>query len=78
MKPDRRISETERQRPAHQRAMSITSFSESYAIGRTKIYEELRSGRLRGRKIGKRTVISQDDAETWLRELPNMSVPKTL
>ena len=59
-----------------QRAMSIARFSEDYAIGRTKAYEELRSGRLRGRKIGKRTIISQDDAEAWLRRLPAMPVAK--
>ncbi len=72
MKADRRISEAERQRRAQQRAMSVARFSEDYAIGRTKAYEELRSGRLRGRKVGKRTIISQDDAEAWLRKLPDM------
>ena len=57
--------------------MSITRFSEDYAIGRTKAYEELKAGRLRGLKIGKRTVISQDDAEAWLRQLPALQVTKT-
>jgi excisionase family DNA binding protein len=64
------ISEKERHARARQRAFSIRQFSEIYSIGRTKIYEELKSGRLRARKIGKHTVILEDDAENWLRRLP--------
>lgn len=77
MKADRSISEAERQRRAQQGAMSIARFSEEYAIGRTKTYEELKSGRLRGRKIGKRTIISQHDAEAWLQGLPAVPAAKT-
>jgi excisionase family DNA binding protein len=62
--------EPERQPSARQRAMSIEEFCERYGPGRTKVYEELKSGRLRGRKIGKRTIIVEDDAEDWLRRLP--------
>jgi hypothetical protein len=50
--------------------MSIAEFCERYGPGRTKAYEELKSGRLRGRKIGKRTIITEDDAEDWLQHLP--------
>jgi excisionase family DNA binding protein len=52
------------------RAMSIDEFCERYGPGRTKAYEELKSGRLRARKCGKRTIITEDDAEDWLRRLP--------
>lgn len=62
----------ERQRRASQRAMTITEFCERYGPGRTKAYEELKLGRLRARKIGKRTIITEDDAEDWLRRLPAM------
>jgi hypothetical protein len=27
---------------------------------------------LRARKVGRRTIVTQDDAETWLRHLPPM------
>ena len=60
----------EQRRRALQRAMSIAEFCERYGPGRTKTYEELKSGRLRGRKVGKRTIITEDDAENWLRCLP--------
>jgi excisionase family DNA binding protein len=54
--------------------MSITQFCERYGPGRTTVYQELKAGRLRGRKIGRRTVIAVDDAEDWLRRLPAMEV----
>jgi excisionase family DNA binding protein len=64
------ISEREQQGRSRQRAMSIDEFCERYGPGRTKAYEELKSGRLRARKCGKRTIITEDDAEDWLRRLP--------
>jgi excisionase family DNA binding protein len=64
------VTIVEQRRRALQRAMSIAEFCERYGPGRTKTYEELKSGRLRGRKIGKRTIITEDDAEDWLRCLP--------
>ena len=54
--------------------MSIAEFCERYGPGRTKAYEELKSGRLRAHKIGKRTIITEDDAEDWLRRLPLIEV----
>jgi hypothetical protein len=64
------ISEHERQRRALQRAMSIRAFCENYGLGRTATYSEIRSGRLRARKVGRRTIITTDDAEEWLNCLP--------
>jgi hypothetical protein len=64
------MSDYEQQRRALQRAMSLSQFCERYGPGRTKAYEELKSGRLRARKVGKRIIIAEDDAEDWLRRLP--------
>ena len=65
-----KISERKLHGSARQRAMSIAEFCERYGPGRTKAYEELKSGRLRSWKMGKRTIITEDDAEDWLRNLP--------
>ena len=72
MRPQQNISETERQRRAWPRAMSLQAFCDRYDIGRTKAYEEIKSGRLKARKAGRRTVITADDAELWLNRLPAM------
>ena len=68
------ISDTERERRARQRAMSLAEFCRRYGPGKTKAYEEIKFGRLRARKIGKRTVITEDDAEDWLQHLPVIEV----
>jgi hypothetical protein len=65
-----KISEAERQRRDRQRAMSIDQFRTLYGVGRTTAYEQINLGRLRARKCGKRTIITEDDAEDWLRSLP--------
>ena len=64
----------EQQRRARQRAMSLAEFCGSYGPSRTKTYEEIKSGRLRAVKCGKRTLITEDDAEAWLRSLPSAAV----
>ncbi|MGA7451319.1 MAG: helix-turn-helix domain-containing protein [Rhodoplanes sp.] len=69
-----KISDAEQQRPARQRAMSIAQFCERFNTGRTKAYEEIKSGRLRARKVGKRTIITEDDAAYWLERLPIIEV----
>ena len=51
-------------------AYSVENFGDSFSIGRSTIYEEIRSGRLKVRKAGARTLISHEDAMAWLNALP--------
>jgi excisionase family DNA binding protein len=39
-------------------------------IGRTKLREEIKSGRLTARKVGKRVIITATDLKLWLDRLP--------
>lgn len=39
-------------------------------MGQTKFYEEIKSGRLQTRKIGRKRVVLVDDADAYLRSLP--------
>jgi hypothetical protein len=39
-------------------------------LSKSQLYIEIRSGRLRARKIGAKTVILRADLERWLGELP--------
>lgn len=38
-------------------------------LGRTKLYEELKSGRLKGVKAGRRTLILHTSIQQWLENL---------
>jgi hypothetical protein len=73
------LSDTERQRREHQRQQSLADSKLAYTIpelvrdsgaGRSKIYEEISAGRLKVRKLGKRTLVLHGDAMAWLTSLP--------
>ena len=49
--------------------LSIPEFLAAVPIGRTKLYEELKAGRLRAVKVGKQTLILITEAERWLATL---------
>jgi hypothetical protein len=50
--------------------MSVADFCAWASIGRTKLYSEAKSGRIKLRKLGAKTVILRRDADAWLNSLP--------
>jgi len=54
---------------SEQRAFDIRSFARAYGISRSQAYIEIRAGRLTIFKVGRRTLISLEAAETWRRRL---------
>src|SRR3954447_15075572 len=57
------------------RALSIAEFCTTYGIGRTTAYKEIKAGRLRPMKVGRRTLIFSEHAEAWVDAL-RPSLPK--
>jgi excisionase family DNA binding protein len=51
-------------------ALSIDEAIDYLNLGRTKLYYEMRSGRLPYRKIGRKTLIRVIDADAYLEALP--------
>jgi hypothetical protein len=51
-------------------AHTLPDFCDRYGIGRTKAYDEINAGRLKARKVGKRTLVTEADAKAWLDSLP--------
>ena len=51
-------------------ALSVNEFLQWASIGRTKFYDEIASGRLKIRKIGRKSIITMTDAVEWLNSLP--------
>ena len=47
-------------------AYSILEFRDAFSIGRSRIYEEIKLGRIQIIKVGSRTIISHQEAMRWL------------
>ena len=56
-------------------AYSPESLAEAFSIGRTLVFEELRTGRLRSMRIGRRRLIAGADALAWLESYRAASAP---
>jgi excisionase family DNA binding protein len=59
--------------PCEKQAFSIDEFAQQFSIGKTKIYQEIKEGRLCAVKSGHRTLITMEAAKEWLSNLPAMS-----
>ncbi len=53
-------------------AFSINEFATASSLGRNKIYDAIKSGRLKARKDNGRTIILVSDGLTFLNSLPEM------
>ena len=58
---------------ASKAAYSVNDFCHVYSIGRTLFYDEVAAGRLRVRKVGKKTLVLASDGEAWANSLPEGS-----
>ena len=55
----------------------LASFCKAYSISRSFAYLEIKAGRLKSFKAGRKTLISREAAEAWRRELeePRVNSP---
>jgi excisionase family DNA binding protein len=59
-------------------AHSISDACSSACIGRTALYEAIRSGALRAVKRGRRTLILDDDLRRWVQALPSVALKQSV
>jgi excisionase family DNA binding protein len=53
-------------------AHTIADTARHAKCGRTTIYAEIKSGDLKAHKIGRRTIILDEDLRSWLASLPTL------
>jgi excisionase family DNA binding protein len=58
-------------------ALTIVQAAKAAGISRSHLYQQLSSGRLAGKKIGKRTVIPMTALQEWMDGLPAYRSPST-
>jgi excisionase family DNA binding protein len=60
-------------KPIDKEANSIDEFCELGNFGRSFVYSEIKAGKLKARKAGRRTLITRQDREKYFAQLPVMS-----
>lgn len=53
-------------------AYSTTAFCQTYHVGLTFLYQQIKDKKLRAVKAGAKTLILRRDAEAWARSLPEL------
>ncbi len=61
---------TEKSPCGGQIAHTVEDATRISTCGRTLLYAAIKSGKLKARKIGRRTVILDEDLRAWLKSLP--------
>ncbi len=55
-------------------AHTVEGASRHATCGRTSLYAAIKSGHLKARKIGRRTIVLDEDLRRWLASLPTRTV----
>lgn len=51
--------------PLPRMAISVAEFCQTFAVGKSLFYEEVKAGRLSVRKVGGRTLVPTAEARAW-------------
>jgi len=55
-------------------AFAVREFCARYGICRQTFYDEIKRGRIKARKLGKKTIVLKSDAEAWRDSLPPLKL----
>jgi hypothetical protein len=58
-------------------AYRVEEWAARNGISRSQTYKEIRAGRLIARKVGNRTIITEEDGAAWRHALPQMRAARS-
>jgi excisionase family DNA binding protein len=58
-------------------ALGVAEAAKAAGVGRTTLFEAIRKGEVAAKKVGRRTIITADDLDAWLKSLPPRATAKT-
>lgn len=70
--PDRKFLETE----TNPEAFTVDRFCATFGLGRTFVYEQIKTRKLRAVKTGARTLILRRDVEDWIGSLKQLDTSR--
>lgn len=62
---------------SNREAFAVREFCARYGICRQTFYDEVRRGRLRALKLGKKTIVLRADADAWVATMPALELSAT-
>jgi excisionase family DNA binding protein len=66
---------TEVQIPLGRAAFSVPEIMVQIGLSRDKVYGLIREGKLKARKVGRRTLVTSTDLQEFLQALPTLGQP---
>jgi excisionase family DNA binding protein len=57
-------------------ALGVAEAAKAAGVGRTTLFEAIRKGEIAAKKVGRRTIITTDDLDAWLKSLPQRATTK--
>ena len=55
----------------YKRCYHVEEFKRIYGVSHTRLYQLIKTGELKAKKNGRRTLIDQEEADRWYAKLPN-------
>ena len=62
---------TENDKQTGKLLFSVKEFCEMVGIGRTTLYQEVKAGRIKAKKMGRSTLIPKSELEGFIEEVPS-------
>jgi excisionase family DNA binding protein len=57
-------------------ALGVVEAAKAAGVGRTTLFEAIRKGQIVAKKVGRRTIITTEELDAWIKALPARLCPR--